>query len=79
MGTRSRIAIRNTDNTYLSVYCHWDGYPSHHGPILQQHYDTEQKVCTLLAGGDFSSLTANVADIDYFSNRPDEKLSLAAI
>ena len=55
MGTRSRIAIRNADNTYLSVYCHWDGYPSHHAPILQQHYDTEDKVRALLAGGDFSS------------------------
>lgn len=79
MGTRSRIAIRCTDDTYLSVYCHWDGYPSHVGVTLQKYYDTEQKVCTLLAGGDFSSLTANVADIDYFSNRPGEKLSLAAI
>jgi len=79
MGTRSRIAIRCADNTYLSVYCHWDGYPSHHGPILQQHYNTEQKVCALLAGGDFSSLKGNVADIEFYNKQPGEPLSLAAI
>lgn len=69
MGTRSRIAIRNADNTYTSVYCHWDGYPSHHGPILQQDYGTEDKVRALLAGGDFSSLEADQKQISYYAQR----------
>lgn len=77
MGTRSRIAIRNADNTYLSVYCHWDGYPSHVGAMLQKHYETEDKIRALLAGGDFSSLKNSVADIEYFSKRRNEDLSPA--
>lgn len=72
MGTRSRIAIRNANNTYLSVYCHWDGYPSHHAPILQQHYDTEEKVRALLAGGDFSSLKKELGKIEFYTMRANE-------
>ena len=80
MGTRSRIAIRNADNTYLSVYCHWDGYPSHHGPILQEHYNSEDKVRALLAGGDFSSLESNFDLIKFYTTtRPHEDPSPAAV
>lgn len=68
MGTRSRIAIRNTDNTYTSVYCHWDGYPSHHGPILQ-HYDTEEKVRALLALGNLSALRKEIGVMHDFDAR----------
>lgn len=77
MGTRSRIAIRNADNTYLSVYCHWDGYPSHHGPILQEAHNTEEKVRALLAGGDFSSLERDLARIEFYSKRRNEDASPA--
>ena len=80
MGTRSRIAIRNADNTYLSVYCHWDGYPSHHGPILQEHYNSEDKVRALLAGGDFSSLESNFDLIKFYTTtRPHEDPSPAVV
>lgn len=79
MGTRSRIAVRNADDTYLSVYCHWGGHPSHHGPILQQCYSTEEKVRALLAGGDFSSLQRNLADIEFYSKRRGEEPSPAAV
>ena len=27
MATRSRIGIQLADQSILSVYCHWDGYP----------------------------------------------------
>jgi len=27
MATRSRIALQLTDDSFLSVYHHWDGYP----------------------------------------------------
>jgi hypothetical protein len=56
MATRSRIAIENQDGTVLSIYCHWDGYPSHHGPILLEHYTTQEKVESLIALGSISSL-----------------------
>jgi hypothetical protein len=56
MATRSRIAIENQDGTVLSIYCHWDGYPSHHGPILLEHYTTQEKVESLIELGSISSL-----------------------
>ena len=34
MGTRSRIGIRNADDSVDSIYCHWDGYPDHNGRLL---------------------------------------------
>ncbi len=56
MATRSRIAIENQDGTVLSIYCHWDGYPSHHGPILLENYTTREKVESLIELGSISSL-----------------------
>ena len=49
MATRSKIAIEDQDGTVRSIYCHWDGYPSHHGPILLEHYTTQEKVESLIA------------------------------
>ena len=34
MATRSLIAVQNADGTFLSIYCHWDGYPSGVGKDL---------------------------------------------
>jgi hypothetical protein len=56
MATRSKIAIENQDGTVSSIYCHWDGYPSHHGPILFGHYTTQEKVESLIKLGSISSL-----------------------
>jgi hypothetical protein len=33
MGTRSRIGVMHGDKC-KSVYCHWDGYLSHHWSYL---------------------------------------------
>jgi hypothetical protein len=55
MATRSAIAYA-TPKGYRAVYCHWDGYPSHHMPILQQHYGTADAVRDLIRPGDISCL-----------------------
>jgi len=54
MGTRSRIGVMHGDKV-KSIYCHWDGYLSHNGAILQEHYDSA-KANNLVALGDMSSL-----------------------
>ena len=59
MATRSTITLSNADN-YDSIYCHWDGAPSHNGQILLEHYDTEEKVKELIALGSISSLNKYV-------------------
>ena len=55
MATRSRIGIQLSDDSILSVYHHWDGYPTWLGRILKSHYNTKEKVAELLDGGDMSS------------------------
>ena len=68
MGTRSMIAIQNPYNkTVRAVYCHWDGYLSHNGAILNEHYSTSPKVNNLIAMGDLSSLRAEIGDKHAFS------------
>ena len=60
MGTRSRIGIVNTNGSILSIYCHWDGYLSHNGKILNEHYTDEAKIRKLMKLGDLSSLGAEI-------------------
>ena len=60
MGTRSRIGIQLSDDSILSVYCHWDGYPSFNGKVLREFYNTKEKVTQLINGGNISSLHTNV-------------------
>lgn len=61
MATYSRIGIINEDGSITSVYCHWDGYPSHNGVILQTNYQDSEKVKMLLSLGDLSSLGPKIA------------------
>jgi hypothetical protein len=65
MGTRSRIGVMH-GNKVKSVYCHWDGYLSHNGAILQEHYDSA-RANNLVALGDLSSLRPNIGEKHAFS------------
>lgn len=69
MATRSRIAIRNADGTYTSIYCLWDGYPSHNGQILHDHYNTEAEVRALMALGNLFSLDVKIGEKHDFEAR----------
>ena len=55
MGTRSRIGIQLKDDSILSVYHHWDGYPEWLGVKLEQLFYTRELVTELIDGGDMSS------------------------
>ena len=59
MATRARIGIQLDDNSVLSVYHHWDGYPQWLGRILKTHYNTREQVAELIDGGDMSSCWTN--------------------
>ena len=54
MGTRSRIGIQLKDDSILSVYHHWDGYPEWLGRILKTHYNSRDLASELIDGGDMS-------------------------
>ena len=55
MSTRSRIGILLPDDSILSVYHHWDGYPEWLGVTLEEHYNTFEKASELIDGGNMSS------------------------
>ena len=55
MSTRSRIGLKLKDDSVLSVYHHYDGYPEWLGVTLNKKFNTFDKVAELLDGGDISS------------------------
>ena len=69
MATRSNIGILNPDGTVDYIYCHFDGYLEHNGQILQEHYNTENRVKQLLALGDLSVLGEIIGEKQDFNNR----------
>lgn len=56
MATRSAIGYALPSGKIRAVYCHWDGYPEHHLPILEEHYNSLRKVQALIRPGSMSSL-----------------------
>ena len=73
MGTRSRIGVMHGDKV-KSIYCHWDGYLSSAGRLLQEHYDSA-KANQLVAMGDMSSLGRVIGEAHPFSphTTPEDK------
>jgi len=69
MATRSRIGIQLPDDSILSVYHHWDGYPEWLGRILRTHYNTKDKVAELIDGGDMSVCWSEDNKPEYYSAR----------
>jgi len=62
MSTRATVARENADGSYDTIYTHWDGYPSHHAPILLEHYNTPDLVQALLDLGDLSMLGEEIGE-----------------
>jgi hypothetical protein len=56
MGTRSDIIVQRADGKWHRIYVHWDGYLSHNGKILFDHYTSQEQVEKLVALGDLSIL-----------------------
>ena len=80
MATRSRIGLRLTEDSILSVYHHWDGYPQWLGVTLQKKFNTFDKVAELIDGGDISccdsdsDLDLNKVDnhVQYYNDRGEK-------
>ena len=56
MSTHAFIAKKVDENSYRTIYCHWDGYLEWVGRILVEDYNTQEKVNRLLDLGDISIL-----------------------
>ena len=73
MSTNSTIAKKNLDGSITAIYCHWDGYPSHNGRILLEHYNDEEKINELLSIGNLSCLGDVIGEkVDFDNYRTDE-------
>lgn len=70
MSTRSLIA-RQTDSGFEAVYCHFDGNPQHHAPILTRHYATDDAVAALLDLGDLSILGLQLGRVHEFATHSE--------
>ena len=69
MATRARIALQLTEDSFLSVYHHWDGYPQWLGVTLREKFNTREKIAELIDGGDISCCDS---DTDWDRNKLDK-------
>jgi len=66
MSTRSLIAYQSEAGFVESAYCHFDGYISGVGSMLDKNYQDEKKIRELIQRGDFSSLCPNIGEIKFY-------------
>jgi len=74
LGTRSYIAKQIGKDQYLTIFCHFNGYPDDNGKILADHYNTPEQVDQLLALGSLYSLGERISpDPQYPHNSNHEQ------
>jgi hypothetical protein len=70
MATRSTISIENLDGSINTIYCHYDGYISHNGVILQTKYNDRELVAKLIMGGAISTLGSSISPVPLDFDEP---------
>jgi hypothetical protein len=78
MSTNSSITVKTSDNKYLSIYCHWDGYLSGVGATLIEHYYEQSLVEGLIGLGDISTLGACIKSTEAYGRDKGEDGSTEA-
>ena len=73
MGTRSRVGVMH-GTVCKSVYCHYDGYLSYTGEILNKHYDSS-KANALVARGDNSGIKETLEEMNFYTDRGETDVS----
>jgi hypothetical protein len=76
MATRSNIGILNHNGIVDYIYCHYDGYIDHNGKILNEYYNTEEKVRELISLGDMSALTETIDSSIFYKRDRGEILKI---
>jgi hypothetical protein len=61
--------MEQPDGRIMQIYCHWDGYLSNNGEILQTHYQDRAKVLALMLLGDISGLRSEIGEAHDFDAR----------
>lgn len=73
MGTHATISVEHVDGTVSTTYLHYDGYLSHAGKMLQEHYNTLAKAEELVSHGHMSSLYERIYPVGEHSFENPEK------
>jgi hypothetical protein len=77
MSTRSAI-IMKTETGYAGIYCHFDGYCTGVGAVLNEYYQDSDKVARLIALGDISHIEINVEPTGPHSfDKPQKDVTVA--
>jgi hypothetical protein len=76
MATRSYIAIKQEDQSYLGIYCHSDGYPEGVGATLAKHYKTRDKINHLIEMGYASYIEDTVENSRFYHSWRNEPLTI---
>ena len=73
MGTRSLVGVMH-GTVCKSVYCHYDGYLSYTGEILNRHYDSTM-ANALVARGDNSGVKETLELMNFYGERGEDNTS----
>lgn len=73
MSTRSNIGVLNADGTVQAVYCHFDGYPTGVGAVLQKHYNDDAKARKLVSMGGISTIGPEIGESNPFPEKGDDR------
>lgn len=77
MATRSTIAVKHEDGTVSQIYCHWDGYLSHNGKLLLEHYNNPLAAEFLVSKGDLSLLGKRVTPTsEHTFDKPEDNVCI---
>lgn len=80
MGTRSYIGLQIEEDEYLTIFCHYNGYPDDNGAILAEHYDKQEKVESLIQLGDLYFLRSKLEpnpDLPHNHSTPQPNVTIA--
>lgn len=79
MSTRSWIFIDNGEGKsprFRGIYCHFDGYLDWVGKNLKEHYDSEDKVRSIIEQGDASSIDETIEKCKFYHRDNNEDLNI---
>jgi len=69
MGTPAILHVKQPGGKVLSICIHNDGYPSHTGSILKQHYNSNELANCLIIGGSFSLLEKQLQHLKRYNKK----------
>jgi hypothetical protein len=71
MASRAKVFRFSAPDTIEIAYNHYDGYPDGLGSTLRKHYTDNTKVADLIGGGNWSGISDEDGEVEYYGDSPD--------